>query len=185
MNKPKKLIWHIYLLFFLIIVITLITILVYVSAALKTFYLERIEHQLEAHAQLFRKWIEGDIASDYPGSQLPLVFFPFSDPEIREKAYADIDRWCKTVGAELETRITLILPSGRVIGDTMEDPAVMNNHADRPEIQAAMAEQIGKSKRYSYTLERDMMYVALPVTHDKDVVQAPLPVVRAVLSCLS
>lgn len=38
------------------------------------------------------------------------------------------------------------------------------NHSNRPEILAALRENIGISKRYSATLKQNMLYVALPLT---------------------
>jgi two-component system phosphate regulon sensor histidine kinase PhoR len=82
---------------------------------------------------------------------------------------ADVDALCKTVGEQLTTRITVILLSGLVLGDSMENPATMDNHANRPEIRAALAEHIGKSTRYSATLGREMMYVALQAERDGEI----------------
>ena len=38
----------------------------------------------------------------------------------------------------------------------------MDNHADRPEFQAAMQGRVGISTRFSFTLGHNMMYVAVP-----------------------
>jgi two-component system phosphate regulon sensor histidine kinase PhoR len=52
---------------------------------------------------------------------------------------AEVDAICKEIGKQSATRITVILPSGQVIGDSRETPHQMNNHADRPEIAMALA----------------------------------------------
>ncbi len=57
----------------------------------------------------------------------------------------------------------MILPSGRVIGDSEEDPQKMDNHIDRPEILDAMEKDLGVSTRYSPTLAKQLMYVAVPL----------------------
>lgn len=155
MNKQRKLIWYLYPSYVLIVVIALVTVLLYTSTWLKQFYSQRTEQQLEAHARLFRTLLEEKVMADSS-----------SVPEDQRMNDADVDGLCKTVGEQLTTRITVILASGRVIGDSMENPANMDNHANRPEIRAALAEQIGKSIRYSATLEREMMYVAIPAKHD-------------------
>ncbi|HDK26507.1 MAG TPA: phosphate regulon sensor histidine kinase PhoR, partial [Candidatus Atribacteria bacterium] len=41
--------------------------------------------------------------------------------------------------------------------------ALMENHADRPEIKEALQGKIGNSVRYSSTLEIDMLYIAIPI----------------------
>ena len=74
-----------------------------------------------------------------------------------------IDRLCKKIGPAALTRLTVILPSGRVIGDSEEDPQKMDNHIDRPEILDAMEKDVGVSSRYSPTLGKQLMYVAVPL----------------------
>ena len=59
-------------------------------------------------------------------------------------------------------RITIIAPDGRVLADSHEDPAVMENHADRPEVLAPGSVH----RRISDTLGRPMTYVAEPVESD-------------------
>lgn len=72
-----------------------------------------------------------------------------------------IDRFCKELGKASRTRITVILPSGKVIADSEEEPSVMDNHGKRPEIVEARKDGISVSRRYSKTLNRNMMYVAI------------------------
>jgi len=75
----------------------------------------------------------------------------------------ETDELCKELGGRTVTRITVILPSGRVVGDSHENPEQMDNHADRPEIKVALDGGTGMSTRPSATLQKDMMYVAVPV----------------------
>jgi len=74
-----------------------------------------------------------------------------------------IDALAKRLGQLLQARVTVIDPDGVVLGDSEEDPAVMENHRDRPEVQAALAGNQGSSTRFSRTLGYRMMYVAVPV----------------------
>lgn len=62
-----------------------------------------------------------------------------------------------------DNRVTIIDDKGRVLADNREDPAVMTNHRDRPEILRAASHGIGVSERHSATLDRNMLYVALAV----------------------
>ena len=64
-------------------------------------------------------------------------------------------------GKNISLRITLILPDGHVIADSEHDPATMDNHGTRPEVVEALARYSGQSVRYSKTVDREMMYVAL------------------------
>ena len=65
--------------------------------------------------------------------------------------------------SELTTRITVIDENGLVLADSKEDASVMENHRTRPEITAALTGEKGRSVRFSSTVKKDMMYVALPV----------------------
>ncbi|NQU24962.1 MAG: hypothetical protein HQ567_27065 [Candidatus Nealsonbacteria bacterium] len=92
-----------------------------------------------------------------------------------------VDDLCKELGKVAGTRITAIRPSGKVVGDTDEDPDKMENHSDRPEIQQALKSAlknstgVGHSTRNSATLEKTLMYVAVAVPKGN----APVAVVRA------
>lgn len=61
-------------------------------------------------------------------------------------------------------RISIIDPTGKVIIDTDKQPDELENHIDRPEIEAVLEGKIGTSIRYSITVGKEMMYVASKVT---------------------
>ncbi len=56
-------------------------------------------------------------------------------------------------------RITIIARDGRVVADSHENAAVMDNHADRPEL----AEPGTVHERFSETLRKNMSYSAAPI----------------------
>lgn len=58
-------------------------------------------------------------------------------------------------------RITLVDTDGTVIFDNKSDPAKMENHLDRPEIQAAIKNGRGESERLSETLSEITYYYAV------------------------
>jgi two-component system phosphate regulon sensor histidine kinase PhoR len=62
-----------------------------------------------------------------------------------------------------KARITIIDTKGNVIIDTEKDYSAMDNHSGRPELAAALKGAVGKSIRYSNTLEVDQMYIAQPI----------------------
>ncbi|MBI2832787.1 MAG: HAMP domain-containing protein [Chloroflexi bacterium] len=74
-----------------------------------------------------------------------------------------IDSLAKSLGRNLDARVTIIALDGAVLGDSDEDPAAMENHSARPEVLAALASGIGTNTRYSTTLKLQMMYVAVPI----------------------
>lgn len=67
------------------------------------------------------------------------------------------------IGSAVKARVTLIAADGRVVGDSdisREHVDELQNHLDRPEVQAALKDGSGSVVRSSATLRRDMLYVA-------------------------
>jgi two-component system phosphate regulon sensor histidine kinase PhoR len=145
MAKKKSLLWHLFFSYLLITLLSLVAVTWYSTASLKKFLLEQVEADLEERALLFR----------------PMLLKHLSPPDERA-----IDDLCKTVGHAASTRVTVMLPWGKVIGDSDNDPARMDNHLDRPEVVAALEGSRGASTRYSPTLGKEMMYLALSLKKD-------------------
>ena len=70
----------------------------------------------------------------------------------------------------LNVRATLILTDGTVIVDTAADPAQMENHLERPEVQQALKGQQGSDIRSSNTIKVPLLYAAAPIRVDNQVV---------------
>ncbi len=104
--------------------------------------------------------------------------------QLRDKNLTDLDAlsgFCRSLGAVSATRITVILPDGRVTADSDSDPAKMENHGDRPEVRSALRGEVGYAVRHSDTLGQDMVYVAMPViagAKTQAVVRTALPMQR-------
>jgi two-component system phosphate regulon sensor histidine kinase PhoR len=81
----------------------------------------------------------------------------------------NLDALAKELGSQIHARVTIIALDGTVLGDSDEDPATMENHARRPEVQDALSLGIGESTRYSTTLGKQMMYVAVPIAKQSEV----------------
>jgi two-component system phosphate regulon sensor histidine kinase PhoR len=78
-------------------------------------------------------------------------------------------------------RVTVLSPTGAVLGESDEDPAQMENHLDRPEIQQALTQGQGTSTRYSDTIGYQMMYSAVPIILDGQIlgfVRVALPLAQ-------
>jgi two-component system phosphate regulon sensor histidine kinase PhoR len=158
MTRKKRLLWHLFPSFLLITIISLVAVTWYASRSLKGFFLEQTASDLKVRARLFESQI-----------------LKYLDP-LEEKT---IDLLCKDMGEGASTRFTVILPSGKVAGDSEEDPALMDTHVDRPEFIQALNNPFGISTRYSQTLEKNMMYVGIPVKVNNRilaVVRASIPV---------
>jgi len=82
----------------------------------------------------------------------------------------DLDALAKKLGEEIEARVTIIALDGTVLGDSQEDPSTMENHSTRPEVKDALEFGFGESIRYSTTLGEQMMYVAVPITSQSNIV---------------
>ena len=60
-----------------------------------------------------------------------------------------------------DCRVTWVGADGAVLWDNREDPARMENHADRPEVHEALLLGKGHAARYSDTLSQKTLYYAL------------------------
>ena len=156
--KRKRLVWQIFPSFLLITLIAIVTAIWFASHAMEIFFLDQTAAELKDRIALVRYQIEPLFQPIQPGR---------------------VDRICKDAGQVSSTRFTTILPDGTVIGDSQENPDHMDNHAGRPEIRAAIRHGSGQSVRYSKTLDRRLMYVAVAVNiqgHLAGVVRAAFPV---------
>ncbi|WP_027339230.1 two-component system histidine kinase PnpS [Halonatronum saccharophilum] len=88
------------------------------------------------------------------------------EEQLKEDDYEQLNRSINRYGEDLEKRITVMDIRGEVLADSQEDPARMENHLYRPEVQEVLTEGIGKEIRYSSTVDREMKYVAIPIIRD-------------------
>jgi len=140
----RKLIWQLYPSFLATTLLALLAATAYSSYTLRTFYLDQLKEELR---------LVGDVAA----SQVVSV--------LQTGTAADVDALCKKLGraGDGQMRLTVIASDGRVLGDSDENPALMEDHSNRAEIVDAIAQGLGRSIRFSPTLGRNMMYVAVPV----------------------
>lgn len=64
-----------------------------------------------------------------------------------------------------DLRITLIAQDGTVIADSEVDPATLENHLGREEVDDALHGKNGKAQRLSSTDDTNRLYVAVPATY--------------------
>jgi len=72
----------------------------------------------------------------------------------------NLDDLCRQLGKDTSSRVTVIAPDGRVLGDSDTDSSRMDNHRNRTEIEQALLFDTGMAIRYSDTLRHDFLYVA-------------------------
>jgi len=141
-QSRRKLLWRLYPSFLLILLLSLVAVAVYTSREMRTTLRRETARNLRAHADLMAALLTRPEGLDPP---------------------AKTQARCRDLGRRTATRFTVVLPSGRVVGDSLKDPATMDDHGDRPEIKAALTGSFGTSTRHSTTLDQDMMYLAVPV----------------------
>ena len=112
---------------------------------MRQFYLDQLAIDLEARARLCAEQIA----------------VPVDDGDS-----ATVDALCKELGNLMNTRVTVILDSGKVVGDTEESPRNMESHSNRPEVKEAMAKGVGTATHFSRTLKEERMYVAVAMKPD-------------------
>ena len=140
--KQRGLIWSIYPWFLAITLMAILALSWYTSTAFRHYTLKKTEMDLLNQCRLLKGGITRDLLGEPPGTIHPL---------------------CEQFGREASTRITLLLPDGRVVCDSEEAPAGMDNHRDRPEFIQAIHQGMGTSIRFSNTLKKNFMYVAVPL----------------------
>lgn len=85
-----------------------------------------------------------------------------------------LDEWTSHFNEEITLRYTIIVRDGTVIADSESDIESMDNHLNRPEIDAVLVknQELGESVRLSDTRDMSMMYVAIPVEADGELIGA-------------
>ena len=154
----KRLIWQLYPSLLLIALTALLVFTWYGTSSIHSFQLSEAAAGLEARANLVADTV--------------LVY-------LRHDDLAGLEAFSREAGKKSATRLTVIAPDGKVLADSDEDPARMENHNDRPEFIAALTGKIVPSLRFSQTLQQNLMYVAIPLDdqgNTRGVLRAAIPV---------
>ncbi len=142
--------WQIAFPYVLLILITMIGLGLYITDNIRRTYLADLDRELNAEALLISDLVSEDIFQETSASQL--------DQKARE--------WSEDLGK----RITIIRSDGVVIGESHDDRSLMDNHIGRPEIAQAQQTGSGMSTRYSQTLGDYLMYKAVSVVENGQVI---------------
>jgi two-component system phosphate regulon sensor histidine kinase PhoR len=120
---------------------------IYVSRALETQVVGRLQETLVTHAALLNDAFAPLVDGSPGGAGL----------QVRAQRYARI----------LGARVTVISADGTVLAESdRESVREMENHAGRPEVRQALAGTVGSDVRRSATLGRDLLYVAVPLERE-------------------
>ena len=141
MMMKLKLHWKLTVIFCSAIIFGLLLGYFYLTAHLKTFLDQNLQSNLKREIYLVRDLIEehGDTA--------------------------DVQLLARKISKEIGIRVTIVALNGVVRADSDLDEAelkVIENHGGRVEIKEALKTGFGLSKRYSYTLKKELLYLAVP-----------------------
>jgi two-component system phosphate regulon sensor histidine kinase PhoR len=127
----------------------LISVPLIVSPQLRANYIRHAEEELLAQAHLLARVVRERLADGAGPEEL--------DPLVDETA------------RPTAARLTVIHASGRVLADSAVSGAALlglDDHSQRPEVLAAIAQGTGTSNRRSTTVEDELLYAAVPVRLD-------------------
>ena len=135
--------WRIAIPYLLLIFLTLVGTVIYVSTYFRQFYIQELSDDLLNDGRLLRE----ELSINY-----------IEQPE--DTSFDELARdWSKLAQA----RLTIIASDGTVIGESHDDRTRMDNHSNRPEIIDAKLKGEGTSIRFSHTEGYDMLYAAVLV----------------------
>ncbi len=143
-----KLKWQLFPSHVIVLICAMLVVAWYGTHSLKGFYVEQMATFLEAQAKL--------ILSDI--TELATI-----------GKLQQLDTFCRETGRKVSTRITVIEFDGTVICDSERDYRLMQNHANRPEIEQSLTGNTGTSQRYSTTTRQQMLYVAIPIWEERQI----------------
>jgi two-component system phosphate regulon sensor histidine kinase PhoR len=158
--------WRITIPFVLLVLVIMGVLGGFLASSTRSSQMDNLRSQLESEARIT--------------AEASLPSFLSSDEE------GNLDALAKKLGEEIDARVTIIARDGTVLGDSEEDPAGMENHSARPEFIDALNTGRGESTRYSTTLEQRMMYMAVPISYQGEIlgvarVSLPLAAVESVV----
>jgi len=88
---------------------------------------------------------------------------------------AVLDRFCRDYRAAAGVRVTIIRTDGQVLGESDPEANRDESRLDRPEVQRALQAGVGSSIRYSESLDREMLYLALLIEKRDRIIRLSMP----------
>jgi two-component system phosphate regulon sensor histidine kinase PhoR len=140
---PRALTLRLAVPFVLLVTVVLLALGLYLGSRARDIYVDRLADELHDQASMIGVGVQ---RAELGGAD---------DASLRALV-ADL-------AAHNGSRITLIAGDGRVIADSSADPALMDNHNNRPEVVDARETGSGESQRSSATLDEGFLYIASPV----------------------
>jgi two-component system phosphate regulon sensor histidine kinase PhoR len=129
--------------------VALVAVWIAVWPSLRDRTIEQTRAMLLAEARLVGTMVEDGLAR----GDGPEVLDPLIDAAARDA----------------RVRVTIVALDGRVLADTsVSGPALLalENHRERPEVREALASGSGSDVRHSATVDNDLLYAAIVVSHE-------------------
>lgn len=139
--------WKFSLPLLLVMLLTIGLLLLFLLYWADHYYIATLRTQLHQEAKLVTRIIAPQLAND-----------------------TNLDITAREISDDLNCRVTIILPNGKVAGDSAHDSSSMDLHNTRPEVLAAMRTGQGSSIRYSATLRHRMMYVSQRISINGNII---------------
>ncbi len=142
--------WKLTLIFCAINLVILTGAYLYLSGNLRSYVEDRIEDGLKKDLFLNKDLLDKE----------PLAL---SGP-------AGVNRLVDSIATRLGVRATVMDPAGNVLSDSdigSDGIGKLENHITRAEVQDAIRTGFGKSKRFSTSIRKDMLYMAAPLGKGK------------------
>jgi two-component system phosphate regulon sensor histidine kinase PhoR len=139
MNRPWKnrVVVRLFLSYLAVVLLLFVLFYLYATATVKDFHISSLSAKMRDEAKIVMRLLPVGLEG------------------------AALDRICRDLGRDLGVRITVIALDGKVLGDSDESSAAMENHGARPEVVEALAGGAGQSTRYSTTVHHEMLYQAV------------------------
>ncbi len=136
--------WKLTAFFFCVLILTFLCGYLYLSGQVKAFLRDNFYSDIKSRLLINKALLENGL--------------PGKTPE-------DLREIAGVMGRALSMRVSIIGPDGRLLGDSGLTPELLlaaDNHAGRPEVVEALRSGFGTSRRFSSTLRRQMLYMAVP-----------------------
>jgi two-component system phosphate regulon sensor histidine kinase PhoR len=123
---------------------------VYLLNVLSSYFSDNFREKLLVEARLIREMVGRELDVQQPSS-------------------STMAELAGRLGNVTSTRITIIDADGVVLGDSQEEPSLMDNYLNRPEIQQVISDEVGTIEKKNVILSNEMMFLALPVKKDGEI----------------
>ncbi len=142
MPKGPKLLWRLYFPYFLTPFVCLVVLSWYATSHLKEINDKKDLVDLRVQAVILEKLIQ---------------------ERFSKEEFDKIEDLIKETAAKTQTRLTVVLPSGKVIADSQEELSRLGDLSGRPEIREALKGKEATVIGHDYHLDRKWSYAAVPI----------------------